>query len=99
MNRLTYINYGKYALRSLNNEEELVADKLGQLEDIEQELNTNFVILGKAKQNGIYIILDDEVKYISPSEMTVYIDHIMLESGKQLYLYEYGKSWTLTKRY
>ena len=71
--------------------------KLGKYEDIEEELNTNFIILGRAKQNGIYRILNDEVKYISPSEMTVYIDHIMLESGKQLYLYEYGESWALTK--
>lgn len=71
--------------------------KLGHLEDAEEELGTDFLILAKAKMDGIYRKMADGIEFYPPDRLSVYISHIMCESGKQLFLFDYGKTWALTK--
>lgn len=73
-------------------------DKLGEIEDAEEELGTDFLILSKAKKHGIYRKMADGIEFYPRYVLSVYIDYIMVNtSGKQLYLFEYGKTWALKK--
>ena len=73
-------------------------NKLGNLEDAEEKLGTDFLILAKAKMDGIYRKMADGIEFYPRYVLSVYIDHIMVNtSGKQLFLSEYGKTWALTK--
>ena len=84
-------------------------NKLGQLEDIEEELGINLITLFKALKNGFYHI--DENKHIYTTKPTkgnggamnfyVCLECIIAEDtfGDQ-YIYslkDYGKVWALTK--
>lgn len=72
--------------------------KLGKIEDAEEKLGTDFLIFAKAKMNGIYRKMADGIEFYPRYVLSVYIDHIMVNtSGKQLFLFEYGKTWALTK--
>lgn len=83
---------------TLENDTKNAIDKLGQLEDLEEELGTDFLILAKAKKNGIYRKMADGIEFYPRYVLSVYIDHVMVNtSGKQLFLFEYGKTWALTK--
>ena len=90
--------------------DDMIFNKLGQLEDIEEELGIDLIILFKALKNGFYHI--DENKHIykmKPTKgnggaMNFYacLDSIIAEDtfGDQ-YIYslkDYGKVWALTKR-
>ena len=90
-----------------DNEEAL--DKLGQLEDIEEELGIDFITLFKALKNGFYHI--DKNKHIYTTKPTkgnggamnfyACLECIIAEDtyGDQ-YIYslkDYGKVWALTK--
>ena len=90
-----------------DNEEAL--NKLGQLEDIEEELGIDFITLFKALKNGFYHI--DKNKHIYTTKPTkgnggamnfyVCLECIIAEDtfGDQ-YIYslkDYGKVWALTK--
>ena len=101
--RLTFRNGGKLALRSLNNEEEMVAQKLGQLEDIEDELGIELLTLFKTFKDGIYVKIDGEIDYIQ---------YVSIFKKRKWHLYssstfwgkydlglikDYGKTWALTK--
>ena len=87
-------------------------DKLGQLEDIEDELGIDLITLFKALKNGIF------AKHESKSKGIAYIDGRNLEfkfepvpvidvifpilknsntGGTMLYFKDYGKTWALTK--
>lgn len=81
-----------------------IANKLGQLEDIEEELGIDLVTLFKALKNGIYV---KETQY---SRHTDCIDGASLGFGyNSLYYYDeknrfwnmffkdYSKTWALTK--
>ena len=85
------------------------SQKLGQLEDIEEELGINLITLFKALKNGFYHI--DENKHIYTTKPTkgnggamnfyVCLGCIIAEDtfGDQ-YIYslkDYGKVWALTK--
>ena len=84
----------RYATRSIQ-----AAIKLCRLEDAEEELKTDFLILAKAKMDGIYRKMADGIEFYPHYVLSVYIDHIMINtSGKQLYPFEYGKTWALTKK-
>lgn len=82
----------RYATRSVQ-----ATIKLCKLEDAEEELGTDFLILAKAKIDGIYRKMADGIEFYPPDRLSVYISHIMCESGKQLFLFDYGKTWALTK--
>ena len=71
--------------------------KLGQLEDAEEKLKTNFLILAKAKMDGIYRRMSDGIEFYPRYMLNVYIDYILVLSGAQLFLFEYGTTWALTK--
>ena len=72
--------------------------KLGQLEDIEEELGIALITLFKALKNGVFI-----PTYQKPIHISVelsFIDTFTLvdyDSYTVLKLIDYGKTWALTK--
>lgn len=73
-------------------------DKLHDLEDIEDELGTDLITLYKAFKNGIWRkMFGGGIIHYESNQISVYIDHIDTDSGKELYLFDYGKEWALTK--
>ena len=87
-------------------------DKLGQLEDIEEELGIDLITLFKALKNGIYYkgvnvygCKDKTFKEVRLNEHPVlkgkklYIESVF--GGSLVYgvwLKDYGKTWALTKK-
>ncbi len=71
--------------------------KLRKLEDIEDKSGIDLLTLYKASTNGIYRKMADGVTFFPPDQISVYLNHIMTESGKMLYGFEYGDTWALTK--
>ena len=92
----------------VDNEEAL--DKLGQLEDIEEELGIDLITLFKALKNGFWSI--DKNKHIykmKPTKgnggaMSYYasLDYIITEDTyydeEYFLLKDYGKTWALTRK-
>ena len=74
-------------------------DKLGQLEDIEEELGIDLITLFKALKNGCYVKPWTEIKY--SYEIRTGSDNIHLylldENDNDYSLKDYGKTWALTK--
>lgn len=67
-------------------------DKLGRLEDIEEELGFDLITLFKALQNGIYGKVGKEIKHISAPHFSWF--------KKEIYIFrlaDYGKTWALTE--
>ena len=90
-----------------DNEEAL--DKLGKLEDIEEELGIDLITLFKALKNGFWSI--DKNKHIYKMKRTkgnggammfyVSIDCIIKEDAydeEYFLLKDYGKTWALTRK-
>ena len=75
-----------------------IIDKLGQLEDIEEELGINLVTLFKAFKNGIYIKNQGGVHYHKQPYNTLEenIAYFRRLFEKQ-FVDNYGKTWALTK--
>lgn len=67
-------------------------NKLGQLEDIEEELGIDLITFFKALKNGIYGRVGDKIEHIlAPNFSFCY---------RKMYIYkltDYGKTWALTK--
>lgn len=84
------------------NKEELVIQKLGQLEDIEEELGIDLKIIGNLIANGIYISTSLNIEYLKGK-------HLCFDKNEKcifafisphpivLYFKDYGKTWALTK--
>lgn len=79
--------------------------KLGQLEDIEEEIGIDLIILFKALKNGIYW-KDDNGKFyyfdlkgsvLDFNEKMIVDNPIDDVYGETFLLKEYGKTWALTK--
>ena len=81
-----------------------ITNKLGKLEDIEEELGIPLEVLFNALKDGIYRFyeeFEDEPPYIYYTE----IDVVCCEEDKWLfvcgndiyYLKDYGKTWALTR--
>ena len=75
-------------------------NKLGQLEDIEEELGIDLITLFKALKNGIWI---QDLMSLGIQSVSI---HYSKEEGIYLYNYffencydfkDYGKTWALTK--
>ena len=93
----------------VNTDLTIAIDKLGQLEDIEEELGIDLITLFKALKNGFYHI--DKNKHIYTSKPTKgnggamsyyasYYEIIAEDSYYDQYFYklkDYGKVWALTK--
>lgn len=76
-------------------------DKLGQLEDIEQELGIDFITLIKAISNGIWVKTKNDIS----KHLTVALKKrhhtkeywLFYRPYSHVYLEDYGKTWALTK--
>lgn len=97
-------NYG-----ALLSSTESIINKLGQLEDIEEELGIDLITLFKALKNGVYYFTNgtqltkDYVwlldNYISVGTRDKLSYSFMTAFGKQtLLLKDYGKTWALDKK-
>ena len=84
------------------------SDKLGQLEDIEEELGIDLITLFKAVKYGVYYFtngtqLTRDYVYLTDNYTSVGIREKLSYSfltafGRQILLFnEYGKTWALTK--
>ena len=105
MKRLTYKNLKLYpTILSKKDEKEYcqIYNKLGELEDVEEELGISLIVLFKAlKQQKVYtkyeniIDLCDNVEYMFLDDFI----YFYWDSGKHLVfeIKEYGKTWALTK--
>lgn len=100
--RLTYkINDKEYA--PCKNTGWKTFDKLGQLEDIEDELGIDLITLFKALKNGIYIKNQSQTKHPLALLRTHYSNnttrYYVFDNGKEIEikLNKYGKTWALTK--
>ena len=120
MNRLTRKIKGCYCIDLITclpmeyeqiNKGNACVEKLGKLEDIEEELGIDFITLFKALKNGIYL------KFGSEKITGVYYEHrailprhfdkdykgyfidlqLELSINFNFYFKDYGKTWALTK--
>ena len=67
--------------------------KLGQHEDIEEELGIDLITLFKALKNGIYGKIGDRIEHILAPHL---VEHM-----KEIYIFkikDYGKTWALTEQ-
>ena len=79
--------------------------KLGQLEDIEEELGIDLITLFKASKQGIFVKEQNtNEKEVDFEEITLDLDNKLLlfrhprkEIGKGRVLSHYGKTWALTR--
>lgn len=98
--RLTYkINDKEYA--PCKNTGWKTFDKLGQLEDIEEELGIDLITLVKALKNGAWTKFNNEISKCDECEyemLDIYI-YFYWNNGKHLVflLSDYGKTWALTR--
>lgn len=112
MNRLTKkYSYGylpHYERETNENYYDLV-NKLGQLEDLEEELGIDLITLFKALKNGFYyydngiVHTSNNESYISlqaqsclPNQMCIEVDYGDY-STMCFYFEDYGKTWSLTR--
>ena len=87
-------------------------DKLGQLEDIEDELGIDLITLFKALKNGIYVkeehLPKSPIRFIVPDELVFDTEYLyqlkfcraytkLRETCYPFYFKDYGKTWALTK--
>lgn len=103
--RLTYKSNGEYLADSYIDEAMIAfIDKLGQLEDIEDELGIDLITLFKAYTNGFYVKGENDKQYIDFENS---LNAIAFKNGEMFYghkwsyqyvnLKDYGKTWALTK--
>ena len=91
---------GKATYRISNAEKESKAlTKLGQLEDIEEELGIDLNTLFKALKNGVYMLTKHfNIVYCKCPKIVHYKNGWrLLVHGANLSLTTYGKTWALTK--
>ena len=86
-NKPIYLNYNKSDTKTV---EELL-NKLGQLEDIEDELGIDLIILFKMIRDGFYIKTSDDILFFKNEDK-----YEMLKKYKD-FTNDYGKTWALTK--
>lgn len=76
-------------------------NKLGQLEDIEEELGIDLITLFKALKEGIYTIRSNGKKrypFLTYNGAVGYIFDFMFEQEAEYILSDYGGTWSLTKK-
>ena len=106
MNRLTMkIKEGFYIAPNINSTDDLKY-KLGQLEDIEEELGIDLVTLFKALKKGIFVAYDSSFGMANKPKIKIVKDKAtgICYRNKKWYIQEdetlikdYGKTWALTK--
>ncbi len=98
--RLTEKINGRYYGKANNHiASKPLMEKLGQLEDIEEELGIDLVTLFKAIKNGVYMSTQHlGIVYCKCPKIVHYKSGWkMLVYGATLSLTTYGKTWALTK--
>ena len=92
-----------------HNSSQIIRNKLGQLEDIEDELGIDLITLFKALKNGIYfkhkiqrddIILHTKIDFFCLSIKALvnkYTDELDDYHFTNYFFKDYGKTWALTK--
>lgn len=82
-----------------DNEENIITkslNKLGQLEDIEEELGIDLITLFKALKNGVWVKAFVGIVFIQVS--CNYFAFLNNEIAPMIYYFkDYGKTWALTK--
>lgn len=98
-NEIGYDTTGTY--NSYFNATIKIVNKLGQLEDIEEELGIDLITLFKALKYGVFVvesnerfIVDDEIERLDVSNgvFTTHNEYLELEFK------DYGKTWALTTK-
>ena len=76
-----------------------IVEKLGRLEDIEDELGIDLTTLYEALKNGVYYRNNQKQINFAKSER-VYLSHKSLRVDYHTYKYlkDYGKTWSLDKK-
>ena len=115
MNRLTKDNDTQYDLignynsniEEFTNNHKLrnsVLNKLGQLEDIEEELGIDLITLFRALKQGFYVKTKDIneglislVKAKDIREINIIIKSITFNDFDIVFFEDYGKTWALTR--
>ena len=113
MNRLTKkaqfvrnLITGKEIKYISNESDQMCVDKLGALEDIEEELGIDLITLFKALKKGVYVKFDSYFGNIGELDIKIVKDNAtgICYRNKKWYLQEeetlvkdYGKTWALTK--
>lgn len=93
-------SYGNIVNVGDNQATSMVHGKLGQLEDIEEEIGIDLIVLFEALKNGIYIkelkndcpYWDFELRNVSGLGLVIFWGFC-----GNLFLKDYGKTWALTK--
>ena len=90
---------------SLNEPHKSVANKLGQLEDIEEELGIDLITLFKALKNGIWFrnVVDNKIRCSIPMCAELELSEkglslISMEMDILFFFKDYGKTWSLDKK-
>lgn len=99
------IDENKYFLKgekSYKDTIEAVANKLGQLEDIEEELGIDLITLCKTFEEDIYIKPDNKIIFVNydKKEYRFYEGNINCNTDDGNFtvsIDDYGKTWALTK--
>ena len=80
---------------------EQIINKLGKLEDIEDELGINLITLFKAMKEGF---IDDKANHYEPFSFSIDLESSCIREaceeygeGVVFYLSDYGKTWALDK--
>ena len=97
---------GYYIPTDYSNYHEKEFIKLGQLEDLEEELGIDLITLFKAKKEGIYYkTINHNIYYISKNclclefnyEWELWVENHSILNGLLIHLKDYGKTWSLRK--
>lgn len=106
MNRLTRkdnrFKYGYQIPYDYSNYHQDVFVKLGQLEDIEEELGIDLITLFKALKNGIYVVEENDNYIVEDNIRSIenWKDGWGITTNMEkleLLFSEYGKTWALTR--
>ena len=75
----------------------LAINKLGQLEDIEEELGIDLITLFNALKNGAYVKNYNEKQDLALKEDKLYLCPLDIYDDF-VYIKDYGKTWALDKK-
>lgn len=80
-----------------------IIDKLGKLEDIEENIGISLEILFKAMESGIYYVNNSSREISFANSLTTSLEKhkgnycLYIGHEKAVYFKDYGKTWALTK--
>lgn len=106
MSRLTYKLDDAYYVKEGRKDFNELAQKLGQYEDLEEELGIDLLTLFKALKDGIYVELRDFIKHVSIKDLSLKFFgerwclgfyHSLNGGTFYVNLKDYGKTWALSR--